>query len=330
MSAATATSTVTMGKALNLALHDTLRDDPRALIFGEDVGRLGGVFRVTDGLRDQFGAERVFNTPLAEATIAGLALGLAVKGFHPVAEMQFDAFSYPSFQQVTSNIAKYHTRTGGACPMSLVIRIPYGGNIGAIEQHSESPETYYVHTAGLKVVTPSNPADAYALLRAAIADPDPVIFLEPKARYWMRQELTLPVPPEPLDRARVAREGSDATVIAYGPTVAVALAAAETAASEGASLEVIDLRSLSPIDWDTLTASVRKTKRAVVVHEAPVFMGLGAEIAARLMRDLFDTLAAPIERIGAPTTPYPPSRHEKLFLPDADRILEAVDRIREY
>jgi 2-oxoisovalerate dehydrogenase E1 component beta subunit len=330
MTSATATTTVTMGKALNLALHDSLRDDPRALIFGEDVGKLGGVFRVTDGLQDEFGRERVFNTPLAEATIAGVALGLAVKGFHPIAEMQFDAFSYPSFQQVTSNIAKYHTRTGGACPMSLVIRIPYGGNIGAIEQHSESPETYYAHTAGLKVVTPSNPADAYALLRAAIADPDPVIFLEPKARYWMRQELTLPLAPDTIDRAKVAREGTDATVIAYGPTVAVALAAAEAAATEGVSLEVLDLRSLSPIDWDTLYASARKTKRVVVVHEAPVFLGLGAEIAARLMHDLFDSLVAPVERVGAPTTPYPPSRHEKLFLPDADRILEAVDRTREY
>ncbi|HEX8732089.1 MAG TPA: transketolase C-terminal domain-containing protein [Ktedonobacterales bacterium] len=330
MSSATETATVTMGKALNLALHDSLRDDPRALIFGEDVGKLGGVFRVTDGLSEEFGAARVFNTPLAEATIAATALGLAIKGFHPVAEMQFDAFSYPSFQQVTSNLAKYHTRTGGACPMSLVIRIPYGGNIGAIEQHSESPETYYVHTAGLKVVTPSNPLDAYALLRAAIADPDPVIFLEPKARYWMRQELALPVAPQSLDHASVARAGTDATVIAYGPTVAVALAAAETAASEGVSLEVVDLRSLSPIDWDTLYASARKTKRVVVVHEAPIFMGLGAEIAARMMHDLFDALVAPVERIGAPTTPYPPSRHEKLFLPDADRILEAVDRTREY
>ncbi len=326
----TATMTVTMGKALNLALRDTLRDDPRALVFGEDVGKLGGVFRVTDALREEFGQARVFNTPLAEATIAGLALGLAVKGFHPVAEMQFDAFSYPSFQQVTSNIAKYHTRTSGACPMSLVIRIPYGGNIGAIEQHSESPETYYVHTAGLKVVTPSNPADAYALLRAAIADPDPVIFLEPKARYWMKADLEFPLTSQPLDKARVARVGTDATIIAYGPTVAVALAAAETAAGEGVSLEVVDLRSLSPIDFDTLSASVRKTKRAVIAHEAPVFMGLGAEIAARLTHDLFDTLVAPIERVGAPTTPYPPSRHEKLFLPDVDRILEAVDRIREY
>ncbi|HEX2347077.1 MAG TPA: alpha-ketoacid dehydrogenase subunit beta [Ktedonobacterales bacterium] len=330
MATATTTTTVTMGKALNLALHDSLRDDSRVLIFGEDVGKLGGVFRVTDGLQDEFGAERVFNTPLAEATIAGTALGLAVKGFHPVAEMQFDAFSYPSFQQVTSNIAKYHTRTGGACPMSLVIRIPYGGNIGAIEQHSESPETYYAHTAGLKVVTPSNPADAYGLLRAAIADPDPVIFLEPKARYWMKQEVTLPAPPESIAKARIARAGTDATVIAYGPMVSVALAAAETAASEGVALEVLDLRSLSPIDWETVYASARKTKRVVVTHEAPVFLGLGGEIAARLMHDLFDTLVAPVERVGAPTTPYPPSRYEKLFLPDADRILEAVDRTREY
>jgi 2-oxoisovalerate dehydrogenase E1 component beta subunit len=285
---------------------------------------------VTDGLQAEFGEQRVFDTPLAEATIAATALGLAMKGFRPVAEMQFDAFSYPSFQQVTSNIAKYHTRTLGAVNAQLVIRIPYGGNIGAIEQHSESPETYYAHTAGLKVVTPATPVDAYGLLAAAIADPDPVIFLEPKARYWARQELDLPLPPLPLDRARVAREGSDATVVAYGPTVQTALAAAETAAGEGVSLEVIDLRSLAPLDMDTLAASVRKTRRAVVVHEAPVFMGMGAEIAARLMHDLFDVLAAPVERVGSATTPYPPSRVEKLFLPDADRILEAVDRTREY
>jgi 2-oxoisovalerate dehydrogenase E1 component beta subunit len=323
-------TTMTMGKALNLALHDALQSDDRVLVFGEDVGKLGGVFRVTDGLQDEFGEERVFDTPLAEATIAAVSLGLAVKGFRPVAEMQFDAFSYPSFQQVTSNIAKYHTRTGGACSMQLVIRIPYGGNIGAIEQHSESPETYYAHTAGLKVVTPATPADAYALLTAAIQDPDPVIFLEPKSRYWARQDVELPLSPLPLDRARIARDGGDASVIAYGPTVQVALAAAEQAASEGTSLEVIDLRSLSPLDMDTIAASVRKTRRAVVVHEAPVFMGLGAEIAARLMHDLFDTLAAPVERVGSATVPYPPSRFEKLFLPDAERILEAVDRTREY
>lgn len=321
---------LTMGKALNLALHDALEQDSRALIFGEDVGKLGGVFRVTDGLQDEFSPERVFDTPLAEAAIAATALGLSIKGFHPVAEMQFDAFSYPSFQQVTSNIAKYHTRTAGACAMQLVIRIPYGGNIGAIEQHSESPETYYVHTAGLKVVTPSNPADAYGLLRAAIEDPDPVIFLEPKARYWMRQEVELPGPALKLDRASIALPGKDATIIAYGPTVQTALAAAELAAAEGRSLEVVDLRSLSPLDMHTIRESVRKTRRAVVVHEAPVFMGLGAEIAATLMHDLFDILAAPVERVGSATVPYPPARVEKLFLPDADRILEAVDRTQEY
>jgi len=325
-----ATTTVTMGKALNLALSDALENDNRVLVFGEDVGKLGGVFRVTDGLQEKFGAERVFDTPLAEATIAATALGLAMKGFRPVAEMQFDAFSYPSFQQVTSNIAKYRTRTGGACDMQLVIRMPYGGNIGAIEQHSESPETYYVHTAGLKVVTPSTPQDAYALLSAAIFDPDPVIFLEPKSRYWMRQDVDLPSAPGTLDQARIVRAGDEATIIAYGPTVQTALAAAETAAAEGTSLEVVDLRSLSPLDMETISRSVRKTRRVVVVHEAPVFMGLGAEIAARIMHDLFDVLAAPVERVGNATIPYPPARFEKLFLPDADRILEAVDRTREY
>ena len=323
-------TTVTLGKALNLALHDALASDPRVLIYGEDVGKLGGVFRITDGLQDEFGSKRVFDTPLAESAIAAIAIGLAVKGFRPVAEMQFDAFSYPAFNQITSNLAKYHTRTLGAVSMPVVIRIPYGGGIGAVEHHSESPETYYVHTAGLKVVSPSNPADAYALLTAAIRDPDPVIFLEPKARYYQRAELELPLPPEPLDRARVVRPGSDATIIAYGPTVAVALAAAETAAGEGTSLEVLDLRSLSPLDMDTIEASVRKTRRAVVVHEAPVVMGLGAEIAARLMHDLFDVLAAPVERVGSATVPYPPARVEKLFLPDADRVLEAVDRTRAY
>ena len=323
-------SSITFGKALNLALHDALAADDRVLIYGEDVGALGGVFRITDGLQDEFGANRVFNTPLAESSIAAISVGLAIKGFRPVAEMQFDAFSYPAFNQVTSNIAKYSTRTNGACNMQLVIRIPYGGNIGAVEHHSESPETYYTHTAGLKVVTPSTPSDAYAMLTAAIRDPDPVIFLEPKARYWQKEDFDLPLPPAPLERARIARTGSDATIIAYGPTVQTALAAAETANSEGVSLEVIDLRSLSPLDMDTVSASVRKTRRAVIVHEAPTFMGMGAEIAARLMHDLFDTLAAPVERVGSATVPYPPARYEKLFLPDADRILEAVDRTREY
>jgi 2-oxoisovalerate dehydrogenase E1 component subunit beta len=323
-------SSITLGKALNLALRDTLATDDRMLIYGEDVGRLGGVFRITDGLQAEFGANRVFNTPLAESSIAAISVGLAIKGFHPVAEMQFDAFSYPAFNQVTSNIAKYSTRTGGACNMQLVIRIPYGGNIGAVEHHSESPETYYAHTAGLKVVTPSTPSDAYAMLVAAIRDPDPVIFLEPKARYWQKEDFDLPLPPASLELALVARAGSDATIIAYGPTVQTALAAAATAEGEGVSLEVVDLRCLSPLDMDTVSASVRKTRRAVVVHEAPTFMGMGAEIAARLMHDLFDTLAAPVERVGSATVPYPPARYEKLFLPDAERILEAVDRTREY
>jgi 2-oxoisovalerate dehydrogenase E1 component beta subunit len=323
-------SSITFGKALNLALRDALAADNRVLIYGEDVGRLGGVFRITDGLQDEFGTNRVFNTPLAESSIAAISVGLAIKGFRPVAEMQFDAFSYPAFNQVTSNIAKYSTRTGGACNMQVVIRIPYGGHMGSVEHHAESPETYYVHTAGLKVVTPSTPSDAYAMLTAAIRDPDPVIFLEPKARYWQKEDFDLPLPPASLERARVARTGADATIIAYGPTVQTALVAAETAESEGVSLEVIDLRSLSPLDMDTISASVRKTRRAVVVHEAPTFMGMGAEIAARLMHDLFDTLAAPVERVGSATVPYPPSRYEKLFLPDADRILEAVDRTREY
>jgi pyruvate dehydrogenase E1 component beta subunit len=323
-------SSITLGKALNLALHDALASDDRVLIYGEDVGRLGGVFRITDGLQDEFGVNRVFNTPLAESSIAAISVGLAIKGFRPVAEMQFDAFSYPAFNQVTSNIAKYSTRTGGACNMQLVIRIPYGGNIGAVEHHSESPETYYTHTAGLKVVTPATPRDAYAMLTAAIHDPDPVIFLEPKARYWQKEDFDLPLPPAALEHARIARAGDDATIIAYGPTVQTALAAAETASFEGVSLEVVDLRSLSPLDMDTVSASVRKTRRAVIVHEAPTFMGLGAEIAARLMHDLFDTLAAPVERVGSATVPYPPARYEKLFLPDADRVLEAVDRTREY
>jgi 2-oxoisovalerate dehydrogenase E1 component beta subunit len=321
---------ITLAKALNLALRDSLASDPRVLVYGEDVGKLGGVFRVTDGLQATFGESRVFDTPLAESAIAGIAVGLAIKGFKPVAEMQFGGFSYPAFNQVTSNIAKYASRTQGDSNMPVVIRMPYGGKIGSVEHHGESPETYYAHTAGLKVVTPSTPADAYALLTAAIADPDPVIFLEPEARYQSRDEVDLPIPPLPLDRAHVVREGRDATLIAYGPTVQVALMAAELGAQEGLSLEVVDLRSLAPLDMETLAASVRKTRRAVVVHEAPIFVGMGAEIAARLMHDLFDTLAAPVERVGSPSVPYPPGRIEKLFLPDADRVLEAVDRTRQY
>ncbi len=323
-------SSVTLAGALHAALRDALTEDPRVLIFGEDVGTLGGVFRITDGLQREFGEQRVFDTPLAESSILGIALGLALKGFRPVPEIQFDAFVYPAFEQITSHLAKYRSRSRGTCSLPITVRIPFGGGIGGVEHHGESPESYFLHTAGLKVVTPSNPHDAYSLLRAAIADPDPVIFFEPKARYWNKEELELPIPPEPLGRARVARPGSDVSVIAYGPMVEVALQAAEAARAEGTSLEVIDLRTLSPLDTDMLLASVRKTHRAVVAHEAPVFGGFGGEIAARLSHDAFDLLEAPVIRVGAPNTPYPPARFEKLYLPDADRILEAVDQARGY
>ncbi len=321
-------SAVTMARAINEGLRDALREHARLVIFGEDVGRLGGVFRITDGLQREFGEGRVFDTPLAESTIIGIAVGLALRGFRPVPEIQFDGFIYPAFEQIVSHVAKYHNRSGMALP--ITIRVPFGGNIGAVEHHSESPEAYFVHTAGLKVVAPSTPGDAYGLLRTAIADDDPVIFFEPKARYYAREEIDLPAPAVPFGSARVAREGTSVTVIAYGPTVDVALQAARSAESEGTSLEVIDLRSLSPLDVDTLVASVRKTHRAVVVHEAPVFCGFGAEVAARISHDAFDYLEAPVDRVGGLNTPYPPSRFEKLYLPDADRVLEAVDRVLAY
>lgn len=313
---------VTMARAINLSLRDALTRDPEVLIFGEDVGTLGGVFRITDGLQKAFGEDRVFDTPLAESAIIGIAIGLAVHGFKPVPEIQFDGFSYPAFDQVVSHVAKYRNRTGVSMP--ITIRIPFGGHIGAVEHHSESPEAYFAHTAGLKVVAPATPGDAYALLQSAIADPDPVIFFEPKARYYMKEVIDTTVE-VPIGKARVAREGSGLTVIAYGPTVSIALDAATAAEKENMSLEVIDLRSLSPLDMGTIIESLRKTHRAIVVHEAPVFGGFGAEIAARISDDGFDLLEAPVERIGGMDAPYPPARYEKLYLPDVDRILEAAD-----
>jgi pyruvate dehydrogenase E1 component beta subunit len=321
-----------MVKALNEALRDSLVEDARVLVLGEDIGKLGGVFRVTDGLQDQFGPSRVFDTPLAEAAIAGVSLGMALAGWHPVAEMQFDGFSYPALDQVISHIAKYRYRSRGRQSVPLVIRIPFAGGVGAAEHHSESPEAYYAHTAGLKVVVPSSALDAYDLLRASIADPDPVIFFEPKSRYWSKEEGELGGNGSslPIGRARVAREGTDCTIVTYGAMVARSLAAAEEASEEGTEIEVVDLRSLVPLDLETLAASVRKTGRAVVVHEAPMTAGFGAEVVARIVEDAFEYLEAPVLRVTGYDTPYPPATIEAHYLPNVERILAAVSRVTTY
>jgi 2-oxoisovalerate dehydrogenase E1 component beta subunit len=323
---------VTMVKALNEALRHSLAEDDRALVLGEDIGKLGGVFRVTEGLQSEFGAQRVFDTPLAEAAIAGVSLGLALAGWHPIAEMQFDGFSYPALDQVISHIAKYRYRSRGRQPVPVVVRIPFAGGIGAAEHHSESPEAYYAHTAGLKVVVPSSPIDAYHLLRASISDPDPVIFFEPKSRYWSKEEGELATDGSlPIGKARVVREGTDCTIVAYGAMVAKALAAAEEASTDkGIEIEVLDLRSLVPLDLEGLAASVSRTGRAVVVHEAPLTAGFGAEVVARLVEDCFDYLEAPVLRVTGYDTPYPPATIESHYLPSIERILAAVDRVVNY
>lgn len=322
--------TSTMVQALNRALHDAMDEDERVLTFGEDVSRLGGVFRVTEGLRDRFGTDRCFDTPLAESGIVGVAVGLALKGFRPVPEIQFDGFMYPAFEQIVSHLAKFHNRSRGEVRMPVTIRIAAFGGIGAVEHHSESPESYLVHTAGLKVVTPSTPADAYSLLRESIADDDPVVFLEPKRRYWNRAELEFPVRTEPIGTAVVRREGTTATLVAYGPTTATALEAAELAAADGLDLEVVDLRSLAPLDVDTVLESVRKTGRCVVVHEAQRTLGMGAELAATIQEKAFYHLEAPILRATGFDTPYPPATLEDVWLPDAERVLDLVERSLGY
>jgi 2-oxoisovalerate dehydrogenase E1 component beta subunit len=320
-----------MVRALNEALRQSLAEDPRTLVLGEDVGKLGGVFRVTDGLQEEFGAARVFDTPLAEAAIAGVSLGLALAGWHPVAEMQFDGFSYPALDQIISHVAKYRYRSRGRQAVPMVIRIPFAGGIGAAEHHSESPEAYYAHTAGLKVVVPSSPIDAYHLLRASMSDADPVIFFEPKSRYWAKEEGELDVDGAlPIGKARIVREGSHCTVVAYGAMVARSLQAASRAAADGTEIEVLDLRSLVPLDLDTLASSVRRTGRAVVVHEAPMTAGFGAEVVARIVEDAFDYLEAPVLRVTGYDTPYPPATIESHYLPSVERILAAVDRVTGY
>ena len=268
----------------------------------------------------------MIDTPLAESGIIGAAIGLAVRGYRPVCEIQFDGFIYPAFDQLVSQLAKMGYRSGGTIAVPLVVRVPFGGGIGAVEHHSESPEAYFAHTAGLRVVACSNPADAFAMIQQAIASDDPVMFFEPKRRYWDKGEVEPDATPFPLHQARVVRSGTDVTLAAYGPTVRTALEAADAAQAEGTSLEVVDLRSLSPLDIDTLQASVERTRRLVVVHEAPVFLGMGAEIAARITERCFYHLEAPVLRVGGFHLPYPASRFEEEYLPGLDRILDAVDR----
>ena len=323
--AVAAATQLTIAGALTAALRDAMEADPNVVVFGEDVGPLGGVFRVTDGLARQFGETRVWDSPLAEAGIVGTAIGMAMYGMRPVVEMQFDAFSYPAFEQITSHLAKMRNRTKGHIQLPVVIRIPYAGGIGGVEHHSDSSEAYWTHTPGLTVVTPSNPADAYSMLREAIESDDPVIFLEPKSRYWVRDELTLPARTAPMNRAQVLREGTDVTLLAYGPTVKTALQSAELASVEGLDIEVIDLRSLSPFDDETVSASVRKTSRAAIIHEASQFGGYGAEVAARVTERNFFHLAAPILRITGFDIPFPAPKLEEYHLPTAERVLAALD-----
>ncbi|MEV1006347.1 alpha-ketoacid dehydrogenase subunit beta [Streptomyces sp. NPDC049881] len=319
----------TLAQALNRALRDALADDPDVHLLGEDIGTLGGVFRVTDGLAAEFGPDRCADTPLAEAGILGAATGMAMYGLRPVVEMQFDAFGYPAFEQLVSHVAKMRNRTRGALPMPLTVRVPYGGGIGGVEHHGDSSEAYYMATPGLHVVTPATVADAYGLLRQAIASDDPVVFLEPKRLYWTRDDtVELPAAVEPLGRAVLRRRGGDATLIAYGPAVPVCLAAADAARDAGWDLGVLDLRTLVPFDDETVCADVRRTGRAVVVHEASGFAGPGAEIAARVTERCFHHLAAPVLRVTGHDIPYPPPMLERHHLPDVDRVLGAVARLQ--
>jgi len=321
---------ITLNKGLNMGLRKALEDDPKVVIMGEDVGKLGGVFRITDGLQKDFGEDRVIDTPLAESAIVGTAIGLALRGYRPVCEIQFDGFVFPAYDQIVTQLAKMHFRSQGRLTLPVVIRIPFGGGIGAVEHHSESPEAYFAHTPGLRVVACSNPVDAYFMIQQAIRCDDPVIFFEPKRRYWEKDELDESDEPGPLFSARVVRPGTDLTLLAYGPMVKTCLETATAAAEEGRDLEVVDLRSLSPLDVDTIVASVRKTGRAVVVHEASVTLGIGAEVAARVTEDCFYSLEAPVLRVGGFDTPYPPAKVEEEWLPDLDRVMDAVDRSLAY
>ena len=326
-------TTLTLSRALNEGLRKALEDNPKALIMGEDVGRLGGVFRVTDGLQKDFGEARVFDTPLGESGIIGTAIGLAMRGYRPICEIQFDGFVFPAFDQIVSQLAKMAYRSAGNVLLPIVIRIPFGGGIGAVEHHSESPEALFAHIPGLRVVACGDAAQAFTMIQQAVSCDDPVIFFEPKRRYWEKAEVDTAgalAAAQPLDRARIVTEGTDVTVLTYGPMVRTCAEAAVAAREDGRSLEVVDLRSLAPLDSETIFESVRRTGRCIVVHEAPVTGGLGAEIAARVTQECFYQLEAPVLRVGAYSTPYPPSKVEDHYLPDLDRVLDAVDRTFGY
>ncbi|MFC4083389.1 alpha-ketoacid dehydrogenase subunit beta [Amycolatopsis samaneae] len=320
---------LTISKAINLGLRRAMEEDPKVLVMGEDVGKLGGVFRITDGLQKDFGEQRVLDTPLAESGIIGTAVGLAVRGFRPVCEIQFEGFIFPGFDQISSQLAKLHYRTQGKVKMPVVIRVPFGGGIGAVEHHSESPESFFSHIAGLKVVSCSNAVDAYWMIQQAIHSDDPILFFEPKRLYHsgaLRAEVDTTATPDPLFKSRLVREGTTATVVAYGPSVKVALDAATAAEDEGRSLEVIDLRTLSPLDLGPVFESVRKTGRLIALSEAPSESSLTSEIAARVQQECFYSLEAPVLRVTGFDTPYPPAKLEEHYLPDLDRVLHAVDR----
>ncbi|WP_375501396.1 alpha-ketoacid dehydrogenase subunit beta [uncultured Jatrophihabitans sp.] len=322
-------TTMTMAKALNEGLRKAMEADPKVVIMGEDVGKLGGVFRITDALQKDFGEDRVIDTPLAESGIIGTAVGMAIRGYRPVCEIQFDGFVFPGFDQIVSQVAKFHNRSAGQVKMPITIRIPSGGGIGAVEHHSESVETYFAHTAGLKVVACANPSDAYWMIQEAIADDDPVIFIEPK-RLYHAAKAEIADEPFPLYSAQVVRPGEHVTLAGYGPTMPTLLEAAKTAAGEGLELEVIDLRSVSPLDIPTVVTSVQRTGRLIVVHEAPQSFGVGAELATRVTEQAFHSLEAPVLRVTGYDTPYPPSRLEHDWLPNLDRVLDTVDRILEF
>jgi pyruvate dehydrogenase E1 component beta subunit len=319
-----------IAKAINAGIQKAMQNNNKVLVFGEDVAELGGVFRVTEGLLAEFGNKRVFNSPIAESGIVGTAIGLAMRGYRSVAEIQFEGFVYPAFNQIVSQLAKLTNRSEGHLSMPVVVRIPYGGGIGAVEHHSESPEAYFSHTPGLRVISPSNSNDAYWMIQQAIESNDPVIFFEPKRRYWQKGMVNLDTPPSGMHDAKVIREGTQVTLVSYGPMIPTALQAAEVAAAEGTSIEVIDLRSMSPIDFGTIINSVKKTGRLVVASEASTSFSVSAEIAAKVAELAFYHLEAPVIRVGSFDVPYPPAKLEELFLPDADRILEAVDRSLNY